>query len=181
MPHTAEDAACRGDLRRAGLPGHWGLARLLGILRAAPETHLGLAQVVRLAAKSGLAGTAVEVARKLETLADHGLLRRLPTTSIELVFDTVPEPHCHIVYEETAQTVDLHVSAETLLALLRRALTETPGEVDILIRFKAPARTAQAEPTPDAGAVRRSAKSASTTVRGVSAAVDAVAADDVRF
>jgi Fur family iron response transcriptional regulator len=141
MPHTAEDAACREELHRGGLPGQRALARLLGILRAAPETHLGLAEVARLAEKAGLAATPVGLARQLETLADHGLLRRLPTTSTEPVFDTVPEPHCHLLYEETGQTVDLHVSPETLLALLRQTLTETPGEVDVLIRFRAAAKS----------------------------------------
>lgn len=136
MACTAEEAACQEDVRRAGLPGRRALARLLGILRAAPDTHLGLAEVVRMAAMSGLAATPVGLARQLETLADHGLLRRLPTTSAEPVFDTVPEPHSHLVYEESAQTIDLHVSPETLLALLRHALTKWPDEVDILIRCR---------------------------------------------
>jgi Fur family iron response transcriptional regulator len=141
MPRTAEDTACREELRRGGLAGQRPLARLLGILRAAPETHLGLAEVARLAEKGGLAATPVGLARQLETLADHGLIRRLPTTSTEPLFDTVPEPHCHLVYEETGQTADLHVSPETLLALLRQTLTEAPGEVDVLIRFRAAAKS----------------------------------------
>lgn len=70
---------CREALRRAGLSGQPTLARLLALLRAAPETHLGLAEVVRMAAEAGLAATPVGLARQLETLADYGLLGRLPT------------------------------------------------------------------------------------------------------
>ena len=139
----AMEPAFREELRRAGLPGQGALARLLALLRAAPETHLGLAEVVRMAEDSGLAATPVELARRLETLAEHGLLGRLPSTTAEPVFDTVPEPQFHLVYEETAQTVDLHVSAETLLAILRQALTERPNDVEILIRFRRD-RTARA-------------------------------------
>lgn len=137
MPDAA-DASCREELRRAGLSGQGGLVRLLALLRAAPETHLGLAQVVRLAAENGLATPQVELARQLDTLAQHGLLGRVLSTATEPVFDTVTEPHSHLVYEETAQTVDLHVSPETLLEILRRALTERPEAVEILVRFRRP-------------------------------------------
>ena len=41
------------------------------------------------------------------------------------------------VYEEPAQTVDLHVSPETLLAILRQALIDWPDGVEILVRFRA--------------------------------------------
>ena len=152
----AEDAACREELRRAGLPAQRGLARLLTLLRSAPDTHLGLTEVVRMAAKTGLSANPSGLARQLEALADHGLLGRLPTTTIEPVFDTVAEPHCHLVYEDTAQTVDLQVSPETLLSILRQALAQGPEEIDILIRFRAkpapPAhereRQTQAKPPP---------------------------------
>ncbi len=139
MPHAAE-AACREELRRAGLFGQGGLARLLVLLRATTETHLGLADVVRMAAETGLTATPVELARQLETLADHGLLGRLPSIAAEPVFDTVPEPHSHLVYEEPAQIVDLDVSPETLLAILRQALADWPDGVEILVRFRAPRR-----------------------------------------
>jgi Fur family iron response transcriptional regulator len=72
----------------------------------------------------------------LDTLADHGLLVRLLSTATEPVFDTVTEPHSHLIYDETAQTVDLHVSPGTLLEILRRALTERPEEVEVLVRFR---------------------------------------------
>ena len=123
MPYAVE-ASCREDLRRASLSGQGVLVRLLALLRTAPEPHLGLAEVV------------LEVARQLETLADHGLLRRLLSTANEPVFDTVTEPHFHVVYEETAQIVDLQVSPETLLAILRQALAERPDRVEILVRFR---------------------------------------------
>jgi len=135
MPH-AEEAACREELRRAGLPAQRDLARLLGLLRAAPETHLGLTEVARMAAETGLAATRVGLAHQLDALADHGLLGRVPTTTAEPVFDTVSAPHSHLVYEDTAQTIDLQVSPETLLAILRHALSECPDQVDILIRFR---------------------------------------------
>jgi Fe2+ or Zn2+ uptake regulation protein len=149
MPHAVE-ASCREDLRRAGLSGQGQLVRLLALMRAVPETHLGLAEVVRMAAETGFAETPIELARQLETLADHGLLGRLLSTAAEPVFDTITEPHSHLVYEETAQIVDLRVSPETLLAILRQALTEQPDAVEILVRFRR-------DPTPpaatDAGAI----------------------------
>ncbi len=135
MPNAVE-AAIREELRHAGLPGQGMLARLLALLRAAPETHLGLAEAVRMAAESGLATTQGDLARQLDTLADHGLLGRLLSTAAEPVFDTVTEPHSHLVYEETAQIVDLRVSPETLLAILRQVLAERPDGVEILVRFR---------------------------------------------
>ena len=134
----AVDTAIRDALRRAGLPGHGAPARLLALLRAAPETHLGLAEIARMAAATGLASTPAVLSRQLDLLVDHGLLARLPCTAAEPVFDTVPESHSHLVYEDTAQIVDLDVSPETLIAILRQALAERPGEVDILVRFRRP-------------------------------------------
>ncbi len=136
MPHAAE-GDCREELRSAGLSRHPTLARLLALLRAAEETHLGLGEVVRMAAETGLAATPPELARQLETLADHGLLGRLPTTAAEPVFDTDPKPHSHLVYEQPPQIVDLHLSPETLLAILRQALAERPDGVEIMVRFRA--------------------------------------------
>jgi Fe2+ or Zn2+ uptake regulation protein len=136
MSH-AEEAACREELRHAGLAAQRDLVRLLALLRAGPETHLGLTRVARMAAETGLAATPAGLARQLETLADHGLLGRVPTTGGEPVFDTIAEPHSHLVYEDTAQTIDLQVSPETLLAILRQALSDHPDAVDVLIRFRA--------------------------------------------
>ncbi|WP_431282939.1 transcriptional repressor [Humitalea sp. 24SJ18S-53] len=135
MPQAVE-AAFREELSRAGLPGQGALARLLALLRAAPETHLSLGEVVRMTTETGITVTSAELARQLETLADHGLLGRLPSTGAERVFDTVPEPHSHLVYEEPAQIVDLNVSPETLLAILRQALAERPDRVEVLVRFR---------------------------------------------
>jgi Fe2+ or Zn2+ uptake regulation protein len=126
----------RTELRRAGLPDHGVLARLLGLLRASPDTHLSLGDVIHLATASGLRTTPVKLTRCLETLADLGLLGRFATTGGERVFDTVPESHSHLFYEETAQTVDLHVSGETLLAILRQALDDQPDRIEILVRFR---------------------------------------------
>jgi Fe2+ or Zn2+ uptake regulation protein len=145
---NAVEAALRDELRHAGLPGQGTLVRLLALLRAAPESHLGLGEVVRLAAETGLATTSGELARQLDTLADHGLLGRLLSPAAEPVFDTVTEPHSHLVYEETAQIVDLRVSPETLLAILRQVLTEQPGGVEILVRFRRdPAPSSARDPT----------------------------------
>ena len=135
MPHAVE-AVFREELRRAGLPGHGALPRLLALLRASQESHLTLAAVAEMAAEAGLAVAPAELVRHLEALADHGLLGRLPTTTTELIFDTVPEPHSHLIYEESAQIVDLHVSAETLLAMVRDALAQRPEGVEILVRFR---------------------------------------------
>ena len=138
MPHTV-DAVVQEELRRAGLSSRGALAHLLALLRESPETHLGLAEIAELAAQAGLAVTAGDLARHLEALADHGLIGRLPTTTAERVYDTVPEPHSHIVYEDRAQGVDLPVSAETLLLMVREALAHHPEGVDIVLRFRRPA------------------------------------------
>jgi Fur family iron response transcriptional regulator len=135
MPH-AVDTSCQEELRRAGLLSQGSLPRLLAMLRAAPETHLSLAEVVRMASETGLTASPVELAVQLETLVEHGLLGRVLSTSAELVFDTVTEPHSHLVYEDTAQVVDLRVSPETLIAILRRTLAERPDGVEIIIRLR---------------------------------------------
>lgn len=135
MPNTL-DAVLREELRRAGLPANGALPRLLSLLRDAPETHLTMTEVADLVAETGLAITHLDLARHLETLADHGLIGRLPTTGAEPVFDTVPEPHSHLVYEESGQVVDLHVSGETLLAMVRQALSAPCDGVEILVRFR---------------------------------------------
>ena len=135
MPFVVE-AAVREDLRRAGLPVQGPLPRLLTLLRASPETHLTVAAVVELAGRAGVAVTPAEASRQLEALAEHGLIGRLPTTGSAVVFDTVPEPHAHVVYGDYDQVIDLHVSGETLVAMVRGALARRPGEVDLLIRFR---------------------------------------------
>jgi len=157
----AMEAALRHELRQAGLPGQGELARLLALLRAAPDTHLSLAEVVRMAAESGLAASPFKLARHLETLAEHRLLSRLPSTAGEPVFDTVTEPHSHLIYEEPAQIVDLQVSPETLLAILRQVLADGPNEVEILVRLRNPAPTA-----PTRAAVTRACRDSRKTASG---------------
>jgi Fe2+ or Zn2+ uptake regulation protein len=137
MDHAME-VACREDLRRAGLPGQGILVRLLALLRAAPEPHVSLAQVSRMMAENDLATSSAELDRQLRILADHGLLSRLPDIAAEQVFDTEPEPHSHLVYEETNQIVDLHISPETLLALVRQVLAEQSDRVEIILRIRGP-------------------------------------------
>jgi Fe2+ or Zn2+ uptake regulation protein len=135
MPHAVE-AIFKDELRRAGLPCRGLFAPLLAVLRDSPDTHLTLAQVAELVAEAGVAIVPGELARHLEIFADHRLVGRLPTTSIEQVFDTQPEPHFHLVYEESDQIVDLHVSADTLLAMIGKALAQRPDSVEILVRFR---------------------------------------------
>ncbi|WP_431270080.1 transcriptional repressor [Dankookia sp. P2] len=159
MPHTVR-AAIQQELRQAGLPGQGLPGRLLGLLRDAPTTHLGLAEILRMATEAGLTIAPAEIARQLETLAALGLLGRLPSTAVEPIFDTVPRPHSHLIYEETAETVDLDVSPETLLAILRQALAERPDQVDVLIRFRRdppPARSSRSRRTAPGPACARNA------------------------
>jgi Fe2+ or Zn2+ uptake regulation protein len=139
------EAALREELRGAGLAGHGALPRLLALLRASPEVHLTLTEAAELVAEAGVAVTAADLARQMELLADHGLIGRLPTTTTELVFDTVPEPHSHLIYEESGQVVDLHVSADTVMAMVRDALAKRPDSVEIFVRFRRDPGTA-AEP-----------------------------------
>jgi Fe2+ or Zn2+ uptake regulation protein len=135
MPHAVE-AVFKDELRRAGLPCRGLFAPLLAVLRDSPETHLTAPDIAQLAAEAGVAIAPGELARHLDMLADHGLVGRLPATSSEPVFDTQPEPHFHLVYEETDQIVDLHVSAETLLAMIGKALAQRPDGVEVLVRFR---------------------------------------------
>ncbi|MBI1685681.1 transcriptional repressor [Caulobacter hibisci] len=135
MPH-AVDAVLQDALRRAGLPCRGAAPRLLALLRASEETHLTAPEIADLAAEAGLSLAPADLARQLEAFADHGLVSRLPTTGGEPVFDTQPEPHFHLVYEETARIVDLHVSPETLLAMLRDALARRPGGVEVMVVFR---------------------------------------------
>lgn len=141
MPHAVE-AALQDELRRAGLPCRGTPARLLTLMRGSQETHLTLSEVADLAAEAGLPLSPADLARYLEAFADHGLIGRVPTTTTERVFDTVAEPHSHLVYEESGQVVDLHVSPETLLAMVRDALAKRPDEVEILVRFRRDPTTA---------------------------------------
>jgi len=140
MPH-AVDAVLQDELRRAGLPFRGPTARLLALLRESEETHLTAHEIAELAAEAGLALPPAEIARQVEVFADHGLLGRLPTTTAEPVFDTQPEPHFHLIYEETARIVDLHVSPETLLAMLRDALAKHPGEVEVVVVMRREGRS----------------------------------------
>jgi Fe2+ or Zn2+ uptake regulation protein len=135
MNHAME-VACREDLRRAGLSGQGQLVRLLALLRAAPEPHLTLGQVLRMLVENNLATSSGELDKQLRLLTDHSLLARLPDTAAEPVFDTELEPHSHLVYEDTSQIVDLHVSPETLLAVVRQALTEQSDRVEIVVRVR---------------------------------------------
>lgn len=135
MDHAME-VACREDLRRAGLPGQGQLVRLLALLRTAPEPHLTQGQVLHLLVENNLATSSGELDKQLRLLTDHGLLARLLDAAAEPIFDTETEPHSHLVYEDTSQIVDLHVSPETLLAVVRRALAEQSDTVEIIVRVR---------------------------------------------
>jgi Fur family iron response transcriptional regulator len=131
----AIEPATSDALRAAGLPLRGPLPRLLALLAASPDTHLSLAQIEPMALEAGLALRPVELARCLETLVEHGLLGLLPTTGPERVFDTLPQAHAHVIYEDD-QVIDLHVSHETLLAMIADALERRPGAVEVVVRFR---------------------------------------------
>ncbi|MBR0681755.1 Fur family transcriptional regulator [Roseomonas eburnea] len=138
MASTA-DAAARGEVRRAGLAADGPLPRLLTLLRTAEETHVDAAGAQRLAVAGGLALGRAEVADLLEALAGKGLLGRVPSMGGGAVYDTVPHPHSHLVDEATDTVVDLDVSPETLSAIIRQAIADQPGRVEVLLRIRAPA------------------------------------------
>ena len=54
------------------------------------------------------------------------------------VYDTIAHPHSHMLDEATATMVDLDVSPETLSAIIRQAIADQPGRVEVLLRIRAP-------------------------------------------
>ncbi len=135
MPNFVE-ATIREELRGAGLAAQGSLPRLLAILRQSPETHLTTAAIADLLARGGVAITLTELAHQLEILAAGGLITRLPTPAAEVTWDLVPQAHAHFVYGDSDQIIDMHVSEETLLAMIRDALAQRPGGVEVFIRFR---------------------------------------------
>ena len=135
MP-TFVEAAIREELRRAGLAAQGSLPRLLAILRQSPDTHLTTPDIADLLARGGVAITLTELAHQLEILTAGGLISRLPTPAAEVVWDLVPEAHAHFVYGDFDQIIDMHVSEETLLAMIRDALAQRPGGVEVFVRFR---------------------------------------------
>ncbi len=150
MASTA-DIAAREEVRRAGLAADGPLPRLLTLLRAAGETHIDPAEAQRLAAEGGLAIGRAEIADLLETLAGRGLLGRVPSMTGGPVYDTVPQPHSHLMDEATDTVVDLDVSPETLAAIVARAIADQPGRVEVLLRIRAPGGGDSAPPRPPRG------------------------------
>ncbi|WP_211866875.1 hypothetical protein [Neoroseomonas terrae] len=145
MGSTA-DIAAREDVRRAGLSADGPLPRLLTLLRIAEETHIDAADAQRIAAEGGLAIGRAEIADLLEALAGRGLLGRVPTMGTAPVYDSVAHPHSHMLDEATATMVDLDVSPETLSAIIRQAIADQPGRVDVLLRIRAPQPAPAATP-----------------------------------
>ncbi len=145
MASTADNAA-REEVRRAGLSGDGPLPRLLTLLRTAGETHIDAAEAQRIAAEGGLAIGRAEMGDLLEALAAHGLLGRVPTMGGASVYDTIAHPHSHMLDEATATMVDLDVSPETLSAIIRQAIADQPGRVEVLLRIRAPERGEDAAP-----------------------------------
>ena len=137
MPRIT-DAALREELRQAGLSAEGPAAELLALLRAAGETHLTAASAQRLAAEGGLALARPEVAALLETLARAGLLARIPVAGGAALYDTVTRRHSHLLDEATGALIDLDVSPETLMAILRRIMADQPGRVEVLLRIHPP-------------------------------------------
>lgn len=135
MP-TFVEATIREELRRAGLAAQGTLPRLLAILRQSPDTHLTTPDIADLLARNGVAIPLTELAHQLEILAAGGLISRLPTPAAEVTWDLVPEAHAHFVYGDFDQIIDMHVSEETLLAMIRDALAQRPGGVEVYVRFR---------------------------------------------
>lgn len=138
----------RRDVRQAGLPPDGPEAALLDLLRAVPETHMDATAAQRLAAEAGFALARSEVAAMLEALARAGLLGRLPVPGGPPVYDTEARAHAHILDEATATVVDLDVSAETLAAILRQAMADQPGRVEVMLRIRAPLPGSPEAPQP---------------------------------
>jgi Fe2+ or Zn2+ uptake regulation protein len=138
------DGAAREDLRRAGLPTEGPLPKLLSLLRTADETHIDAGEAQRMALAGGLAVSRAELADLLEALVGQGLLGRVPTMGGRPVYDTIAHPHSHMLDEATATMVDLDVSPETLSAIIRQAIADQPGRVDVLLRIRAPQAAATA-------------------------------------
>ncbi|MEO3471199.1 hypothetical protein AAFN86_04965 [Roseomonas sp. CAU 1739] len=150
MASTADDAT-REDVRRAGLAAEGPLPRLLSLLRAADDTHIDATEAQRLSAEGGIAIGRAKLADMLDTLVAHGLLGRVPTTAGAPIYDTVNRPHSHMLDEATATMVDLDVSPETLSAIIRQAIADQPGRVEVLLRIRAPQPGAAAVPRPVRG------------------------------
>ena len=150
MAGTA-DTAARDELRRAGLAADGWLPRLLTLLRAADDTHIDAAGARRLAADGGLALNRAEIADLREALAGAGLLGRVPSRIGGPIYDTVPQPHSHLVDEATETVVDLDVSPETLAAIVAQAIADQPGRVEVLLRIRAPEGDDSGLPRPRRG------------------------------
>ncbi len=135
---SSADIAAREEVRRSGLSPDGPLPRLLTLLRIAEETHLDAIEAQRIAAEGGLAIGRAELGDLLEALAAHGLLGRVPTMGGPAVYDTIAHPHSHMLDEATATMVDLDVSPETLSAIIRQAIADQPGRVEVLLRIRAP-------------------------------------------
>lgn len=137
MPRIT-DSTLREALRDAGLPAEGALPELLALLRAAGETHVTAEEARRLAAEGGLGLARPEVAQMLEALARAGLLGRVPVSGGPALYDTVTRRHSHLLDEATGALVDLDVSPETLAAILRQAIADQPGRVEVLLRIHPP-------------------------------------------
>lgn len=145
---SAADDALRDELRRAGLPPDGPLPRLLRLLRAAEEPHFDAAEALRIAMEGGLPVGAADLPAMLDTLAAHGLLGRVPSTAGAAIYDSVIHPHSHVLDEATATMVDLDVSPETLAAIIRQAIADQPGRVEVLLRIRAPRPGMDGPPLP---------------------------------
>lgn len=135
MPSFVE-ATIREELRAAGLAAQGSLPRLLAVLRQSADTHLTTPAIADLLARGGVAITLTELAHQLDVLAAGGLITRLPTPGAEVTWDLIPEAHAHFVYGDVDQIIDMHVSEETLLAMIRDALVQRPGGVEVFVRFR---------------------------------------------
>lgn len=128
-------AGLRRELNAAGLRADPDQVRLLTVLRHAQETHLRAGEVEFLVAAAGGRPAPGAVAALLESFATHGLVGRILLPNGEVVFDTVAECHSHLIDEERGEIVDLHVSPETLAAIVAQTIALHGRRVGVMLRI----------------------------------------------
>ena len=106
-PATAELQLLRDELRLAGLLPSRPRLLLAGLLK---DRDLHYVTPEGLHAEACARGAPVSLAtcyNTLETLADHGLVRRIFFGRPKQFYDTKPDHHAHIYFEDTGELQDL--------------------------------------------------------------------------
>ena len=71
----------------------------------------------------------------MENFAGRGLLGRILLPNGDVVFDTVAEPHSHLIDEERGEIIDLQVSPETLAAIVVQTIALHGRRVGVMVRI----------------------------------------------